>query len=191
MERLFPKARGAIIRLLFSDPEESLHLRELARRSGLAIGTIQAEVANLRAAELIQEERDGNRLYFRANRNNPIFGELQAIARKTSGIWDEVRKVLEGMPGIEFAFVYGSLGRDEGSSESDLDLFVIGTIGLRELASPLRDLSQNLNREVNVSKYSKSSFMAERKKGNAFTESVAQSAKVWLIGDEDGFAKLA
>src|SRR5690625_4876940 len=50
IEQLFPKARAELLRLLFTDPVRSLHLRDLARLSGLAVGTIQREVAHLRDA---------------------------------------------------------------------------------------------------------------------------------------------
>lgn len=191
LRHLFPKARGEIIQLLFTDPEVSLHLRDLARHSGLALGTIQGEVANLKEAELLLEQRDGNRLYFRANRNNPLFAELQSIARKTSGIPEEITRTLTPLKGIEFAFIYGSFARHEAKSESDIDLFVIGTIGLRELASPLRKLSQTLNREVNTSTYSKSSYIEILKEGDAFIQSVKSSPKLWIIGTESEFGNLA
>ena len=84
--QLFPKARAEVIRLLFTDPDRSLHLRELARLSGLAVGTIQTKVAKLRKAGLLEERRDGNRLYFRANVRHPIFAELRGIAIKTTGL---------------------------------------------------------------------------------------------------------
>ena len=57
--QLFPKARAEVIRLLFTDPDRSLHLRELARLSGLAVGTIQTEAAKLPKAGLLEERRDG------------------------------------------------------------------------------------------------------------------------------------
>lgn len=191
MDQLFPKARGEIIRLLFTDPEVSLHLRDLARQSGLAIRTIQEEVAKLKEADLLLEQRDGNRLYFRAKQSNPLFIELQAIARKTSGFQKEFSQTLTPLKGIDFAFIYGSYARQEAKSESDIDLFVIGSIGLRQLASPLRKLSQSLNREVNASTYSKSSYIEKLNEGDAFIQSVQNSPKIWIIGTEDEFGNLA
>ena len=52
--------RAELLRLLFADPERSHHLRNLARLSGLAIGTIQREVAKLKEAGLIREQREIN-----------------------------------------------------------------------------------------------------------------------------------
>lgn len=191
IDHLFPRARREIIRLLFTDPEVSLHLRDLARQSGLAIGTIQGEVSNLRDAGLLLEQRDGNRLYFRANPDNPIFAELQAIARKTTGLRDQLLEALESITGIEFAFVYGSFASNQATSGSDIDLFIVGTTGLRQLASPLREVSFSINREVNVNTYSKTSYIKQLKEGDAYIQNVAQSTKLWIIGSDDKFRKLA
>ncbi len=54
-------------------------MRELSRLGNLAIGTIQAEVARLREAGLLLERRDRNRLYFRANRQNPLYSGLKSL----------------------------------------------------------------------------------------------------------------
>ena len=84
IEVIFPKVRGEIMRLLFSDPAKEFHLRELSRLSSLALGTIQQEVSKLTRADLLIARRDGNRLYYRANTGHPIFSELQGIALKTT-----------------------------------------------------------------------------------------------------------
>lgn len=76
---LFPKVRAEVLRLLFADPATELHLRELTRRSGLALGTVQVELAKLVAAGLVVAERDGNRRYFRAESGHPAFGALQQL----------------------------------------------------------------------------------------------------------------
>lgn len=76
---LFPQVRAQVLRLLFADAAAELHLRELTRRSGLALGTIQTELAKLSAAQLVVAERDGNRLYYRANAAHPLFPTLRQL----------------------------------------------------------------------------------------------------------------
>jgi DNA-binding transcriptional ArsR family regulator len=81
---LFPQVRAAILRLLFADASAELHLRDLARRSGLALGTVQTELAKLSSAQLVVSERDGNRLYYRANAAHPLFPTLRQLVRQTT-----------------------------------------------------------------------------------------------------------
>ncbi len=81
---LFPQVRAQVLRLLFADASAELHLRELTRRSGLALGTIQTELAKLAAAQLVVSERDGNRRYYRANAAHPLFPTLRQLVRQTT-----------------------------------------------------------------------------------------------------------
>jgi hypothetical protein len=46
-EILSSKIRAEIFRLLFGTSAEELHMREIERRSGYAIGTIQTELKKL------------------------------------------------------------------------------------------------------------------------------------------------
>ncbi len=191
IEHLFPKARAELLNLLFSDPTRSLHLRDLARLSGLALGTIQREVANLREAELITERRDGNRLYFAANSQHPLFPELQGIAQKTMGIRAQLRTALSGLTSIELAFVYGSFAEGAPKANSDVDLFIIGSIGLRTLAARLRKVADQLNREINPTVFSPASYRDKLAAKDAYICNVTEGAKLWIIGNDNEFAAMA
>jgi predicted nucleotidyltransferase len=191
IEQIFPKARAELLRLIFTDSEKSLHLRDLARLSGLALGTIQREVANLRDADLILERRDGNRLYFKANTAHPIFHELQGIALKTTGLRSQLATALDGLDGIELAFVYGSYAEGKAAAESDIDLFVIGTVGLRQLSPRLREVADTMNREINPSVMSAASYTEKLKFGDAYIRNVTKGKKLWIVGSDDEFAAMA
>lgn len=53
LELLFPKVRAEILRLLFCDGKKQHYVRELMGRTGLALATVQEELANLGAAGLV------------------------------------------------------------------------------------------------------------------------------------------
>jgi len=191
IENIFPKVRAELLRLLFVDPERSLHLRDLARSSGLAVGTIQREIANMRDADLIVERRDGNRLYFRANTAHPIFPELQGIARKTMGLGPQLANALAGLDDIKLAFVYGSYADGTAGAESDIDLFVIGSVGLRQLSPRLRGVADTMHREINPSVVSAASYRDKLKSGDAYIRNVTKGSKLWIVGSDDELERLA
>ena len=191
IKNIFPKSRAEIIRLLFSDSNRSLHLRDLARLSGLAIGTIQREIANLRDANLVIERRDGNRLYFKANTAHPIFTELQSISLKTMGLGPQLAKAFEDLDGIQLAFVYGSYAEGTAGPESDIDLFVIGDIGLRKLSPHLREVADMINREINPSVMTASSYLEKKKSGDVYIHNVTKGRKLWIVGNDDELATMA
>lgn len=182
IEVIFPKVRAEILRLLFSDPSKEFHLRELSRLCALAVGTIQQEVGKLTLADLLIARRDGNRLYYRANTLHPIFPELQGIALKTTGLREQVADALAEVPGIEMAFVFGSSAAGTTGASSDVDLLVIGDIGLRALAPKLRPLTSTLGREVNPHVLTRDTLVAKAHAGDAFVRNVLESPKIWITG---------
>lgn len=93
---LSSKARAEIFRLLF-DPHSStprLHMREIERKSDLAIGTIQQDLKKLSAMALIKAERNGNRLYYSANTDHPLYHEIANLVLKTTGAVPLLTKAL-------------------------------------------------------------------------------------------------
>ena len=141
---LFPQVRAEILRLLFTDGARELHLRELARQSGLSLGTVQDELEKLTKADLLTDRRDGNRRYYRANAGHPLFPVLQEMVLKTAGLRDVLADSLTGVKGVKIAFVFGSLAAGAGKAASDVDLMVIGKAGLRELSPRLRKAAGQL-----------------------------------------------
>jgi len=61
LDILFPKRRSEIFRLLFADASKVLHMREIERLSGIAVGSLAGELASLCDFGLLQQHRDGNR----------------------------------------------------------------------------------------------------------------------------------
>ena len=79
------------------------------------------------------------------NPKHPLFPELRALVEKTSGYQAILRGALPD-PKIQFAFVFGSVAAGTAKAESDLDLFVIGSIGLRKLSRLLVGCSDRVSR---------------------------------------------
>src|SRR5437867_4145820 len=73
---LFEQSRRSILTLLYGHADEQFYLREIARRAGTGIGATQRELGQLTEAGLLHRLRRGNQVYYRANRENPIFEEL-------------------------------------------------------------------------------------------------------------------
>lgn len=186
---LFPQVRGEVLRLLFADASRELHLRDLTRQSGLALGTMQGELEKLGEADLVTSRRDGNRRYFRANASHPLFIDLQRLVLKTVGLREVLAEALAGTAGIEVAFVFGSLADGGGKAASDVDLLVVGEVGLRKLAGPLRAAGESLGREINPVTMTAVEFRQGRK-NNPFLVDVLGKPKLFVKGGPDELARL-
>jgi len=86
VDLLFPEARAAILRLLFSNTRVQRYVRELTLMSGLTLRTIQEELATLSATGVITTWSNGYHRFYKANRDHPLFPDLRNIIQKSSGL---------------------------------------------------------------------------------------------------------
>lgn len=186
---LSSKVRAEIFRILFGIETKELHLREIERKTGFAIGTVRQETSKLLKIGLINKRKDGNRTYFSANRNHPIFNEIHNIVLKTSGLADVLRNSLDHSS-IQFAFIFGSLANGTESPESDIDLFIIGTLGLRAVSKFLKEPSNKFGREINTITMTEKEFIELKMKKDHFVSKVLDSQKIMIIGTENELEKL-
>ena len=190
-EALWPLARRKVLGILLGNPEGELHLRELARRAGLAPATVQREVASLTHAGLLERRRSGAQVYYRANRSSPLFLDLHRLVLKTVGLADVLREALEPLRDrIRCAFIFGSAARGDLMSHSDVDLLVIGEVGLWDLTPALEEVEARVSREVNPVTMRPYEFADRLAEEQPFILNVLRDPKVYLIGDEDELARM-
>jgi predicted nucleotidyltransferase len=191
-ELLSSKIRAEIFRNLFGiAPDSALYMREIERRTGFAIGTVQTELKKLQRLDIISGVKDGNRVYYRANTAHPLYPEIRALVLKTSGLADVIVNALGNETDIRVAFVFGSFARQEEKASSDVDLMVVGDIGLRKLTGLLMDVSGKIGREINPHVFSEKEFVKRKKDQDHFLNQVLEAPKIFIIGTENELAEMA
>ena len=183
------KSRAEIFRLLFEQVGKELYLREIHRQSGMSIRPIQQELSNLQSIGLIKTREDGNRVYYRANTEHPLFPEIRSLVEKTTGFRALLQKALVD-PHVRFAFIFGSVASSKAKAGSDLDLFVIGELGLRKVTKLLSGTSDRIGREVNPHVMSVQEFIKRTQANDHFVSNIMDSEKMFLIGVEDELKRL-
>ena len=183
-EILSSRTRAEIFRLLFGIADEELHVRELQRRSGLNDSTIRQELRKLVRLELVKGRKDSNRVYYKANRSNPLYPELRSLVLKTVGLVDILRAVLQE-DRIQMAFVFGSIAEGKETADSDVDLFIVGNLGLRTVSKLLSGSSRKIGREINPHVMIAKEFRNRIETGEHFISSVIESQKLFIIGSEN------
>ena len=183
LDSLFPQIRQALLAATLLHPERWWYLSGLAQYLNVTPSSLQRELAALTQAGILEARRDGNRTYYRPNANCPFLGDLQALFAKTVGLADVLREALAPYRNqLEVAFVYGSIARGEYTSESDIDLMLIGTLSLADVSLALRDAERTLKRPINPTLYALPEFAARLAEGNHFIRTVMQSDKIYLKG---------
>ena len=181
-EILSSKIRAEIFRLLFGTIAEELHMREIERRSGYAIGTTQTELKKLLRLDLVKKRKDGNRLYYRANKGHPLYPDIRSLVLKTIGLVDILKNALREDSDISIAFVFGSIALHEETAGSDVDLMVIGKLGLRKLTGMLSGVPEQIGREINPYVLSVNEFVKRKTKREHFITQVLEAPKIFIIG---------
>ncbi len=189
IDALFPKIRQNILAATYTQPEKWWFMSELASFIKTTPSSLQRELNTLVESGILRSRRDGNRLYLQAETDSPIFAPLRDLIFQTRGVITALRESLSSFKGkIEIAFIYGSVARKEESVQSDVDLMIVGSIGLAELSPILRDLEQQFNREFNPTCYRLEEFQKKVMSGNHFLTEVLRNEKIFLIGDENELA---
>jgi len=159
LDSLFPTVRQGVLGATLTRPEKWWYLSELAEFLHTRPSSLQRELRSLEQSGILQQRNDGRRTYFKAETQSPIFRELRSIFEKTVGLIPTLRAALQPFAGkIVCAFVHGSIARREERATSDVDLMVIGSVGLAEFAPSLRKAEKRLGREINLTNYSVDEF---------------------------------
>lgn len=86
---------------------------------------------------------------------------------------------------IGLAIVYGSVARKAQTSESDVDLLIVGDIRLKELIEPLMRAQETLGRQINPVIYSSPGFRQKYRAGDPFLLNVVRHEKIFVKGTAD------
>jgi predicted nucleotidyltransferase len=192
IDALFPKARRDILAATFGQPDRWWYLSELAQQLNTTPSSLQRELQSLVSSGILRQRREGRRTYFQAESASPIFGELRGIIVKTMGVEEALKDVLAKFGDrVACAFLYGSVARWQEHTLSDVDLMIIGSVGLSELSPSLRMLEKKFGREINVKCYSPKEFRNKVEAENHFVMSVLKGEKTFLKGDKDELESLA
>lgn len=180
---LFGRTRRAVLGLLYGNPDESFYLREVSRRCGQALGAVQRELAQLAAAGIVERQRVGNQVRFRADPRCPVYPELKSLVTKTVGAAGVIRDALATLGSrVQLAFLFGSFARGQQRRESDIDVVVVGEASFEELSAALTPAEHRLGRPVNPMLYGTAEFHRKRAARDHFITSVLAEPKVLLVG---------
>lgn len=183
---LFSRTQQRVLGTLFGESERAFSASELFQRTRSGRGTVQRELQRLVASGLVTVTAVGNQKHYRANPASPIFEELRSIILKTTGLADPIREALRPLAGkIEFAFIYGSVARNEAHAGSDVDLMVVArALTLEKLFARLAPAEEALARKINPTLYTPEEFR-KRVRNNPFVQKVISGPTIPLIGTID------
>jgi predicted nucleotidyltransferase len=146
---------------------------------------IRKELMALEKEGLFVSHRMGNLLFYKLNKDYPIFHELKSIVFKTIGLEGTLKDALSKVQGIEQAFIYGSFAKGEEHSKSDVDLFMVGSIDENAVIKAIKLVERSTKREVNYTLYTRKEYKHKKRAKDSFIENVLENPIIMLKGKEN------
>ena len=184
------QARAEILKNLFTPERRTVYLRELSRLSHLSAPVLQRELRQLTKLGLVVTQKDGNRVNFAANAESSLFSLLCDLVSKTEGPALVLKAALADIA-ADYVFIFGSLANGTANANSDIDLFVLGSCGLREVTRHLHSVVQKISREINPYVITREDYLSRLQQHDHFLAEINLTQKIFLKGDADEFARLA
>jgi DNA-binding transcriptional ArsR family regulator len=180
---LMPQTRQAILAATLLQPDHVWYAADLARHLGSSRSSLQRELAALLDVGILKSRREGRMVFIQADVECPIFPELHGLLSKTAGLVDVLRGALTPfLDQIQVAFVYGSIARAQETST--IDLFIIGEVGLRELAGAVHEAQLKIGREVSPRIYQPQEIAKRLAAHDHFVLSVLTKPKLFVLGTQ-------
>ena len=118
------KTRLKLLLKFFLNKETTSYLRNLEQEFGESSNAIRLELNRLEQADLLVSNFNGNRKYFRANDNHPLYSEINSILQKTVGLDTVIDKILKNVGDLNEAYLVGDLAI--GKASGIIDLLLVG-----------------------------------------------------------------
>ena len=147
--------QAELLSLVLGDPTIEHTLVELSERTGIPYASVHREIERAEAAGLSTSRLVGRTRLVRANESSPYFRGLSDVLVKAFGVPWVLGRALDGIGGIEAAYVYGSWasrfsGEEGGRPVGDIDLLVLGTPERDDVYAAASDAEGKLGRAVQV-----------------------------------------
>ena len=115
---------------------------------GVSSNAVRQELNKLEEAGVISSEFQGNKKLFTANRNHPLFDDLQRILMKTVGIDKILEQVITRLGDLESVYVTGSLAK--GIDTNVIDLHIIGNVDEFYLDHLIKKVEKMISKNIRI-----------------------------------------
>jgi predicted nucleotidyltransferase len=155
LDALLSEPAQRLLAKVLPNPTKDFGTLELLSAMGSSRGAGSTLLRRWVQAGLLKERRVGNQRRLSANPAFVLYPELRSIALKTVGLAQPLAHALAPIAQqLKEAFIFGSVATSSDTSESDIDLAVVGNVDLFSLSPLLDNAEKDVGRHIHVSLYS-------------------------------------
>jgi len=131
---------------LFLNPNQHAYLRELAGEFNISPSQVRDELQHLNSAGLLECEKSGRQVNYRANQKHPLFPELHSMVQKALGMDRILDSIIERLGDLEQAWLIDDYA--EGKDTGLVDLIFVGEINQASLSDLVVKTEHYINRKI-------------------------------------------
>lgn len=105
--------------------------------------------------------------------------------RKMDNEIEQIKTLMEKIPGIRFGFIDVSLAEDQGDQESEVDIIVLGGSDLVEVDEVVSEAEEITRRPLSITSFTVREFRERIEVKDEAVLRVLKGPKIMLIGDEE------
>jgi predicted nucleotidyltransferase len=192
-----PPSTGRILRYFALRPDAQPHARHVQRVLEIGAASTQRDLERLVTIGALERSREGRMVRYRAVASSPVWRAVRLLIGSVADPTGLIAEALRDVPGVQGAFVFGSMSNGTQRADSDVDVFVIedADIDQRSLLRQLAEVTLLAGREVNAVRYT-TQALAERlgdpdHAGARFVRETLQGSKRWVAGSPAAILSLA
>lgn len=152
------KTRIKLLLKFFLNSNTRAYLRHLEGEfGGVSTNAIRVELNKFEEAGMLNSEVLGNKKFFSANQEHPLYGEIHSIVRKYVGLDRIVEHVIKYLGNLERVYLTGDFAK--GLNSDLVDLILIGENIDRSYLAILVDKAEGMiNRKIRYAIFEQAEF---------------------------------
>jgi len=159
--------------------------KRVAGKTEEEINAVRRELISLESKGVLKREQRANRVYYSLSKEYPFYFDLLKIGAKAIGLGQQIIENRAKLGKVKFAMFSGKFVRRIKDNPEDVDLIVVGTIVLPELAILIRNEEMRLGTEINYTAMTEDEFKFRKQRNDPFLVAILAGSRVMLIGDEE------
>jgi len=205
LEKLFSsKARVKILNLFLLNPNEKFYIRQLSRQLKLQLNSVRRELENLEKfgilTSMISKSEEPNvqitkskkvkksmvikskreKKYYQVNADFVLFEEIKALIMKAQILYEkDFIKKLEKIGRPNLLILTGMFVNN--SSIAPVDLLIVGRFSKTKLANIIKDLENELGKEINYTLMDNQEFKYRKDITDIFLYNILEGRKIVAI----------
>ena len=149
------KTRIKILLKFFLNKSNKSYLRSLEQEFGESSNAIRIELNRFEEAGLLKSYFDGNKKYFQANTEHPLFDDIHSMLLKMVGIDAIVENIAHRLEHVEAAYLAGNFARGIDSKMVDL-IFIGDQVDTKLMNNYIRKAEKIIKRKVRYTRINQS-----------------------------------